>query len=396
MTAELLSILFAVLSAVLLAPTFPGTLYLGLLTLAGLLPGRHHRTAPLRGRIALVVPAHNESAVIGTTLANLVTLARQDGNTDVVVIADNCGDDTADLARASGARVIERQDVQRRGKGYALDYGFRGLMPEAFAAFVVVDADSSADANFLPALRDALGDAAVAQVRYLVRNAEASPRTRLAEIALAGFNVLRPRGRARLGLSAGILGNGFALRREVLVSVPYSARSVVEDLEYHLRLIDAGQRVAFVDATSVRGDMPSGGAGARTQRARWEGGRLLMLREHGLALLSKGLRGHWHQFEPLADLTLLPLGHHVLLLAASLVAALGGANVPLALTASLSLAVVAAHVAAAIHVAGLPWSHLASLARVPSYLAWKLGMLGATLAASTRRSEWVRTDRTGH
>ncbi len=395
MDSALLDTLLGFGAAVLLALTLPGTLYLALLSLAGWLPARRHTGTRLQGRIAIVLPAHDEAAVIEHTLANLQQIARRDGNTDVVVIADNCTDDTAVLARAAGARVLARHDLSLRGKGYALDHAFRILLQENFAAFAVIDADSSADENFLSALRDTLAASPAAQSRYMVRNGNVSPRTRLAELALAGFNVLRPRGRDRLGLSAGILGNGFALRRETLERVPYTAASVVEDLEYHLRLIGAGLRVAFIDVTSVRGDMPSGGEGARTQRARWEGGRLRMLREHGPALLGKVLRGQLRSLEPLADLLLLPLAYHVLLIGAALmIAAVAGAQ-PVVLAALASIVVVALHVIAALRVAHLPWSHLLQLMRIPGYLLWKLRVLAGTIAGSTRHSAWIRTNRSG-
>ena len=395
MDTSLFYLLVGIIAAVLLAATLPGTLYLALLSLAGWLPAKRDAGAHLQGRIAIVVPAHDEAAVIKHTLANLLKIARQDGNTEVVVIADNCTDDTAIQARGAGAHVIERHDTIRRGKGYALDHAFRCLLQEDFAAFAVIDADSSADENFLSALRTTLATSAAAQARYMVRNGNESPRTRLAELALAGFNVLRPRGRDRLGLSAGILGNGFALRRETLERVPYTAASVVEDLEYHLRLIEAGLRVAFIDATSVRGDMPSGAEGARTQRARWEGGRLRMLREYGPTLLGKVLRGQWRSLEPLADLLLLPLAYHVILIGAALmIAAVAGAQA-VVLAALASLAVVVLHVVAALRVAHLPWSHLLQLMRIPGYLLWKLRVLAGTIAGSTRHSAWIRTNRSG-
>ena len=395
MDTGLLATTLAISAAVLLAPTIPGTLYLALLTAAGLMPPRRRHSHSLQGRIAIVVPAHDEAAVITHTLSNLLPLAKQDGNTSVVVIADNCSDATAELARNAGARVIERQDPARRGKGYALDHAFSRLLQEDFTAFVVIDADSSINEQFLPALRETLSDAAAAQARYTVRNGNESPRTQLAELALAGFNVLRPRGRDRLGLSAGILGNGFALRRETLEQVPYTAASVVEDLEYHLRLIDAGLRVAFVDRASVRGDMPTGVEGARTQRARWEGGRLRMFREHGAALLGKALRGQLRFIEPLADLMLLPLAYHVLILGAVLMLSAAGASTPLLLAALGSLLVVLAHIIAALRVALLPWSHLLLSTRIPGYLFWKLRVLAGTLAGSKDHSAWIRTNRSG-
>jgi cellulose synthase/poly-beta-1,6-N-acetylglucosamine synthase-like glycosyltransferase len=291
--------------------------------------------------------------------------------------------------------VLERHDATRRGKGYALDHAFTALAGAEHVAYVVIDADSIAADNFLTSLRRHFSGGYLAfQARYTVLNGDAAPRTRLAGIALAAFNVLRPRGRDRLGLSAGILGNGFALRREVLQRVPYTASSVVEDLEYHLRLVAADIRVAFADDCEVRGEMPTGEHGSRAQRARWEGGRLRMLAEHGPALAGAVLRGRWRFLEPLADLLLPPLAYHVMLLLAA-TALLAPLASPLAIVAGVSLGIVVLHTLVAMRVAGLPWLRLWSLARVPLYLLWKLRMLATTLAGAARGSAWIRTDRNG-
>ena len=395
--------LLATASCLLAALTLPGSLYLAVLTLAGSSYRRPTRALPLPGRIAIVVPAHDEAPVIARTLRNLCAAARSDGASDVVVVADNCSDDTSAIARDLGARVLERHDASRRGKGHALDHAFAILLREDYAAFAVVDADTLADDNFLVALRRTLGAGALAaQTRYTVLNGGDAPRTRLAEIALAAFNVLRPRGRERLGLSVGILGNGFALRREVLEAVPYTARSVVEDLEYHLRLVGAGIRVAFVDDTTVRGEMPTGEQGSRSQRARWEGGRLRMLRDHGPTLARAALRGRLRFIEPLADLLLLPLAYHTTALLAAMLAALlaralsdGALSAAALAVAAVGLAVLGLHVLASMRVASLPWSRLLELTQVPGYLFWKLRMVSTTLAGASERSRWVRTDRTG-
>jgi cellulose synthase/poly-beta-1,6-N-acetylglucosamine synthase-like glycosyltransferase len=379
----------------LLAPTLLGTLYLAMLTLAASLPARRCAAGRLPGRLAIVVPAHNEAAGIGRTVANLLTLARADRNTDVIVVADNCSDETAGIARAAGARVLERHDATRRGKGYALNHAFTALAPEDHVAYVIIDADSVASDTLLTTLRKHFHAGAKAlQARYTVLNGDASPRTRLAEIALAAFNVLRPRGRDRLGLSTGILGNGFALRREVLAQIPYTATSVVEDLEYHLTLVTAGIRVEFAGDAEIRGEMPTGEQGSRAQRARWEGGRLRMLAEHGPALAGAVLRGKWHFIDPLADLLLLPLAYHVMLLIATL-ALLAPLTSPLSALPVASLGIIALHILVAMRIAGLPWSQLGSLARIPLYLFWKLRMLASTLAGAARGSAWIRTDRTG-
>lgn len=381
----------------LLVLTLPATAYLLLLSVAGSLAARQPKGEPMQGRIAIVVPAHNEAAGIARTLGNLLPIARRDGNADVVVIADNCTDRTALIAGDLGAKVFMRCDRKHRGKGYALDFAFRALLAEDYAAFVVIDADSMADDNLLESLRVRFGAGAQAlQTRYTVLNPDASPRTRLAEIALAAFNVLRPRGRDRLGLSVGILGNGFALRREVVEAVPYGAASVVEDLEYHLHLIAAGYRVEFADDTAIRGEMPTGDQGCDKQRARWEGGRLRMLIQRGPRLAGEVLHGQWRALEPLAELLLPPLAYHVLmLLGLGAVAALAPGSPAFAIAAA-SLAVVALHVLLALRAAGLPWQRLKVIGHVPRYLHWKMGMIAGTLATARYDTPWVRTDRNGN
>lgn len=386
-----MNITWIVFSWLLALMVLPGTLYLLVLTVWGSRACNIPRGQYQAGRLAVVVPAHNEAAGIAQTLQNLVRLAEADGDTEVIVVADNCTDDTAAIAQQCGARVIVRQDAVRRGKGYALDYAFGVLMQENFAAFVVVDADSQASPNFIQGLRQHFAHGAMAvQARYTVLNAAASARTKLAALALSAFNVLRPRARHAMGLSAGILGNGFALSRQVLEQVPYTAASVVEDLEYHLQLINAGIRVHFADDITIRGEMPTTGRGANTQRARWEGGRLRMLLDHGLPLLKGVLQGKWYLLEPLADLLLPPLGYYVLLLL--LLCAM-----PVAMAQYLGVAgllVVAMHVLVAARIGEIPVHELLRvLLHIPGYLLWKMRRVVSIVHAARRNGDWVRTER---
>jgi len=203
------------------------------------------------------------------------------------------------------------------------------------------------------------------------------------------------RGRERLGASVGVLGNGFALSRATLEQTPWRASSVVEDLEYHLRLVAAGVRVEFVADSGVRGAMPSGAEGARIQRTRWEGGRLRMLREHGPRLAAAVLRGRWRLLEPLAELLLAPLALHAALLLAALLVAVF-AESPVAVAAACGgLFIVVVHVVVAMRVAGLPLRRLAALTQAPAYLWWKLRLAPQIVAAAAANSEWRRTRRDG-
>ena len=308
----------------------------------------------------------------------------------MVVVADNCTDRTAEYAAETGARVLVRCEPEKRGKGYALAFAFEVLCLEGFSAVVVVDADTVVEPNMTAEFcRVFAAGADAVQCRYGVRNPESSLRTRLMHVALLAFNVLRPRGRDWLGLSAGLLGNGFGLTEETLRVVPYDARSVVEDLEYHLRLVQAGRRVRFADATTVWADMPTAGHGVETQRARWEGGRLRMLRDVAPALARAVLAGQPRLLEPLLDLLLLPLAFHVILLCAMLLSPF-----PLVRIYALAgLGVVAFHLGVALYVGGGDMKDVLALAAAPFYMAWKLRMVGALLRGARKDTEWVRTTR---
>jgi cellulose synthase/poly-beta-1,6-N-acetylglucosamine synthase-like glycosyltransferase len=380
------------LGAIALAITLPGSIYLAVLSIAAAAPLRRKPAgtgdAAPAPRLVVLVPAHDESLGMLRTLRCLQREVAADPLTRIVVVADNCSDDTALVAVAAGVDVLERHDVTRRGKGAALRYAFETLHDAD--GFIVVDADTDVEPGFLAAMRAALaGGADALQCRYGVRDALAHRRATLADVALGAWNVLRPRGRAALGLSCGILGNGFALSRRALQAVPYSADSIVEDLEYHHLLVRAGLRVVWVDGATVRGDMPAARSAAAQQRARWEGGRLRLLAGQGPALARGVLAGQWRLADPLLDLLLLPLAWHTSLLLAAL--ALGAA--PVQALAGAGLAVVVGHVALALRLMPARKAHLRALLGAPAYVAWKLCLAAGTWRAASRHAPWVRSAR---
>jgi cellulose synthase/poly-beta-1,6-N-acetylglucosamine synthase-like glycosyltransferase len=373
--------------------TLPGTLELLMLSVAGLLPSRRRAASrPDRFRLAIVVPAHNEELNIAGCVKSLLAATRNGIDLTIAVVADNCEDQTAEVAREAGARVLVRKNATKRGKGYALDYAFGILQPEGYDAYAVIDADSNVSPNlFTETVAAFHAGAEATQCSYVVRNSNDSVRTRLLSVALLAFNVLRPRGRDRLGLSAGIYGNGFALSAATLKAVPYTADSVVEDLEFHLALVRAGRRVQFLDRATVYGEMPVAGAGVKTQRARWEGGRFRMMAEKIPLLTVEILKGRLRLMEPCLDLMLLPLAFHVLLL---LLAAFTPFR-PARDLALAGLAVVVFHLFAAIAAGGGTWKDVAVLGAAPFYVLWKVLLLPKVIATSRSGAAWVRTERVG-
>jgi cellulose synthase/poly-beta-1,6-N-acetylglucosamine synthase-like glycosyltransferase len=351
-----------------------------------------------------VVPAHDEAGGIAQTVASLRAVDYPSELFNVVVVADNCTDATADLARSAGATVLVRQDAEKRGKGYALEHAFERLLSEGWMdAVVVVDADTVVSANLLRAFAARLEAGALAvQADYGVRNAGASWRTRLMVIALALFHVLRSLGRERLGVSSGLRGNGMGFSAKLLREVPHDAHSIVEDLEFGIRLGMSGHRVEYVAEAHVFGEMVSGEGASRSQRARWEAGRAAIAREHLPGLLRRGLNERSGLLLDLAfDVLVPPLTSVVAAtvlgtlasIAASFWAARWGAPAFAWVPWTVSLVFVGAYLARGVVLADVGWAGVRALAWAPFYMAWKVALAVRRIRPS--KGEWVRTAREG-
>jgi cellulose synthase/poly-beta-1,6-N-acetylglucosamine synthase-like glycosyltransferase len=338
--------------------------------------------------LTVLIPAHNEEALIGRCIRSVLRSAGQ--GVDVLVVAHNCTDATAMKATAAGANVLVLNDPGQVGKGRALSHGFAAALASPSHGVLVIDADSVAEPGLVDKVgRRLVSGSAALQCRYELICRHDRPRTKLKALAFHAFNVIRPRGRARLGLSAGILGNGFALHREVLKRVPHNAHSIVEDLEYHLALVRANIRVEFVDTAVVHGEMPVTSKSTRTQRARWEGGRLRVMIQWAPRLLLDVFQGRVRLIEPLLDLLALPISSGVTLL-------LVAACLPVTW---LRLYVLGAFVVLLLHLTaaalGGPgiWGTMKALSGAPGYVLWKLWTFPDILRASRANAVWVRTER---
>lgn len=345
-------------------------------------------------RFRFVVPAHDEAQGIAATVENLLAVDYPRELVEVVVVADNCSDDTAERAAAAGAEVLVRNDTERRGKGYALLYAFERL-PADVDAVVVVDADTVVSPNLLRAFAARLEAGAHAvQADYAVRNPDASWRTRLMAIAFGSFHVVRSRARERLGLSVGLRGNGMCFTREVLAQVPHEAFSIVEDVEYGIRLGRAGHRVHYAGEAHVYGEMVSSGEKSRSQRQRWEGGRAALARTYGLALLKEALARRDRVLCDLGiDVCIPPLSRLAVPAAAGLALSAVGLVVstgfaPSAAIWGFSAGSLALYVLRGWAVSGTGARGLVDLALSPAYLAWKL-----TVRPPKQDTGWVRTAR---
>ena len=392
-----------VLDVVLLVLALPLLAVSGYLFALTLLSGRLPLPdrLPPRLKFDVIVPAHNEEDGITRTVQNLARVDWPAAQRRILVVADNCTDATAERAREAGATVLARQDAQRRGKGYALEFAFARSLADGFAgAVVVVDADTVVSDNLLHAFAARLeGGAHAIQAHYGVLNPRASWRTRLMTIALALFHKVRSQGRERLGVSCGLRGNGMCFSHALLQAVPHQAFSIVEDIEYGLRLGRAGYRVHYAAEADALGEMVTTEKAARSQRRRWEGGRLAMMSQHGLPLLAEALRRRDKVLLDLAvDLLVPPFGYVGLAtlglwVASTLLAWWGGALPLLAWAAAGCTFFLASYVLRGWWLSGLGARGLLDLLRSPAYVAWKVWLM--LRRPEKKKDEWVRTTREG-
>jgi 1,2-diacylglycerol 3-beta-glucosyltransferase len=378
--------------------------YLLLLTGAALRAARTTETpAQPRHRFRVLVPAHNEARLLPQTLQSLRALDYPPELVEVHVVADNCTDETAALARAGGAVAHERFDEVERGKGYALDWLLRRLAATEDAAswdaYVILDADTVVSPNFLRVMdaRLARGERVV-QAYYTVRDPGASWNVSLRWAALAALHYLRPQGRMVLGGSAGLKGNGMVFAAPLLRNHQWSG-ALTEDIEFHMALLLDGERVTFAPDAVVWAEMPETLAAAESQNERWEQGRLEMARRYVPQLLRAAVERPARRFVLLdAVMEHLIPPFAVLVGASGLLAGLAWLlpgrkrrRATRILGASL-LAGEATYLLAGLQLARAPRAVYQALLYGPLFLLWKVALYGR-LWLGSRAESWIRTAR---
>ena len=269
---------FLVVAALLLA--IPVTL-LCLEVIAALSLPEQQTAAPsevnVRQRVAVLVPAHNESVGILSTLDDIK--AQLLNGDRLVVIADNCADDTAAVAAGASAETIERNDRARHGKGYALDFGIKHLSLDPPAIVIIIDADCRVEKGTLDqlAITCAITHRPVQALDLMTVPAESPINSHIAEFAWRIKNWVRPLGLSVLNLPCQLMGTGMAFPWEIIRSTSLASGSIVEDLKLGLDLAKSGSPPLFCPSARVTSQFPLSIEGTRSQRVRWERGHISMI-----------------------------------------------------------------------------------------------------------------------
>ena len=373
----------------------------GLLLLQSLLAsfGGIKAAVPMVGErptVAVLIPAHNEEAGIARTVTSIVSqLASSDY---VLVVADNCGDATAVIAAAAGARVSSRASEDSRGKGFALQHGMGIIAGDRRQVVVVVDADTivmPGTINHLAA-QAILTGSPVQAINLLDAPAAAGLLSRVSAFAFLFKNFVRPLGFWRLGLPCQLLGTGMAFPYELLATAKLGTADIVEDMGLGIDLAAAGRPALLCPQARVVGELPLGREASLKQRTRWEHGHLHTLVRRALPLAISGLRSRRLGTVLLAlDLAVPPLAFLVVLqlgiVAVCIAAAMAGFGwVPVGVATAGCVATVAAVMWGWVCF-GRGVISLAELALVPIYVAWKLPLYFRFFGK--RETKWVRTAR---
>jgi cellulose synthase/poly-beta-1,6-N-acetylglucosamine synthase-like glycosyltransferase len=356
-------------------------------------------TAPLvgkRSRLAVLVPAHNEEADIARTVE---TLRSQINSGDqLIVIADNCCDRTAEVARQAGAFVLERENSHLRGKGYALDYGLKFLADSPPDILMIVDGDCEVALGSLDALAHQVQlSHRPVQSTYLMKlPPNATLRDQISGFALTLKNLARPLGMKALGWPSLLTGSGMAFPWALLQSVNLAGNKTVDDMQLTIDFALQGAAPIYVPESRVTGRLMQANHAA-SQRSRWEHGHIEVILTQVPRLLWTALvKRRWDLLILGLDFMIPPLSL-LILLWLSLIAVHTGAYLGGFITGNIVLLAMGAGLPIVLSIAiawlkfGQDLLPLKAWTGLPRYLLWKIPIYAKFVTQPQTR--WVKTER---
>ena len=347
-------------------------------------------------RLAVLVPAHNEEAIISGILQDLKSQAKSDDR--IIVIADNCEDSTAEVARTHGAEVFERTDLNDRGKAYALRFALERLEADPPEVVIVVDADCRISSDCVEQISyHAKKFDRPIQGSYIFGDQKDTAVSNLASSFTLWFkNHIRPLGSLRVGMPCQLTGSGMAFPWHVIRQVNVANNSLAEDTTLGLELAYLGYPPLFCPEARIDGHVPKAWGTLVQQRRRWEQGYLESIFTNAPKMAWRAITHFrpgllWAAFDLcIAPLALLGMVWAVLAAASLLVALVGGSTLPLML---LSIGAVAMGL-------GLVLGWLIhcrdkvpakAILAIPWFLVRKVGIYASLLFK--REKVWLRTER---
>lgn len=345
---------------------------------------------------AVLIPAHDEAGGIESTLAELIPQVGDEGR--ILIVADNCTDDTATQALRLGVNVLVRHDPERRGKGFAIQAGIDELAKMPPDVVVIFDADCRVTRGALSDLAGSTSEAnRPVQAAYVMPAGSGNRISdRISAFAVAFKNVVRPMGLRCLGAPCLLTGSGMGIPWKLAAETCWASGDIVEDMTIGVQMAISGHFPMYLNQVELSAELPASASAARQQRTRWEHGHLKNIQGIGLQLLMAAVRRpSWRLLVVFMELSVPPLSLFAMSIAVLVVAACG-----LSLHSS-SLMPALASLAAAV-LFGLSiinaWCLVGGNLLKPTELAWApmYAIRKAPIYAASvfkRETQWRRTDR---
>ncbi|MEQ1560270.1 MAG: glycosyltransferase family 2 protein [Methyloglobulus sp.] len=347
----------------------------------------------------ILIPAHNEGSIIGNTLSQMIAQLPNQNPADIVVVADNCTDNTADIARSLDVVVLERTNIEQRGKGFALDFGIQYLRANnPPKVLVIMDADCETDkASFVQLINSVIKLNLPAQMTYLMRiKQDASIKQKIAGFAWLLKNKVRLIAVNILGLPVTLTGTGMAFPWQVFDHVQIGHGNIVEDMQLGIDCAVNRFPPVLCPEAIVYSDFPEQASAELSQRTRWEHGHLQTIFKQVPALIKQSYQQkNWRLLALALDIGVPPLS----LLVATALSSLallgvfslvtGNATAFFILLASFSFFTAMLSLVWWIH--GQAYLSAKEVLSIPLYVVSKLSIYTSFILK--RQKEWVRTNR---
>ena len=356
---------------------------------------------PTRLRLAVLIPAHNEEHLIARTVSSVVNADYPEDARRVLVVADNCDDDTAQRAAEAGAQVVSRHEPELRGKTHAMAFGLKALETTwEFEAVVFIDADCRVDSRYLERVNAGLlSGAGVVQGCCLVEDPQRTWFTRLTAMSFDLKNFWQFPALSSLSMAFPLRGACLTMETGLLRDMGFSSDSLTEDFDLSIRLMEAGEHVLFDPWARLHSYMPPTPASAGEQRLRWSRGEAHGRKHHLFRLLKESilhpkpkrlLECLYLAAPPLSANLVLCVGSAIL----GLLALFLGAGSFAAWLSLWLLAAYAAYFLLGLTHMGFTWGSVAALGMIPIYGVWRIGLHFAAMCKSTNGNPiWRRTPR---
>ncbi len=352
-------------------------------------------------KFGIIIPAHNEEILIGGLINSIHDSNYPKENVHTYVIADNCGekDKTAEIAASLGADVRIRKNLTQRGKPYALSWLISSIDLDAHDAYVIIDADTVIDREFLSEIDSVLKQGHnIIQGYFGVMNPDENWLTRLSILPGVLKFILHFPGKKLLNLSCPLAGNGMCFTRAIFKQYGWSAYSVAENWEYYIQLTLKGHRVTSAEKAVIFSQVANSLKIGKDQRQRWQRGRIDTLVQYWKALLVRAITClEFAQIDALIEV-LRPSHSMLLLWSACYFLVIGLANLlnidllALYLLASIIIILQVVYFLTGLIVQRAPLTTWLSLLMVPPYLAWKL-LISISGIIGRKNSKWIKTER---